>query len=136
MKKLITVAALSLAALTVQAKDIVDTAVAAGSFKTLATALQAKGVPFAVVYGPERDPASVNETRVVIERDRGGDGLIANIRSVARARGITTIDCAHEDETTHNAHTSRRSATCGTWKARAVSTVTTRKRCGRSTSAG
>ena len=42
---------------------------------------------------------------VVIERDRGGDGLIANIRSVARARGITTIDCAHEDETTHNAHT-------------------------------
>ncbi len=44
MKKLITVAALSLAALTVQAKDIVDTAVAAGSFKTLATALQAAGL--------------------------------------------------------------------------------------------
>ena len=44
MKKLITVAALSLAALSVQAKDIVDTAVAAGSFKTLATALQAAGL--------------------------------------------------------------------------------------------
>ena len=38
--------------------------------KEISTALQAKGVPFAVVYGPERDPASVNETRVVIERDR------------------------------------------------------------------
>jgi uncharacterized surface protein with fasciclin (FAS1) repeats len=32
------------AALTVQAKDIVDTAVAAGNFKTLATALQAAGL--------------------------------------------------------------------------------------------
>jgi len=44
MKKLITLSALSLAALAVQAKDIVDTAVAAGSFKTLATALQAAGL--------------------------------------------------------------------------------------------
>ena len=34
------------------------------------TALQAQGVPYAVVYGPERAPASVNETRIVIERDR------------------------------------------------------------------
>ena len=41
MKKLITAAALTVAALSVQAKDIVDTAVAAGSFKTLAAALQA-----------------------------------------------------------------------------------------------
>lgn len=44
MKKLITVAALSVAALSVQAKDIVETAVAAGNFKTLATALQAAGL--------------------------------------------------------------------------------------------
>lgn len=44
MKKLISIAALSLAALSAQAKDIVDTAVAAGSFKTLATALQAAGL--------------------------------------------------------------------------------------------
>ncbi len=44
MKKLFAVAALSLAALSVQAKDIVDTAVAAGQFKTLATALQAAGL--------------------------------------------------------------------------------------------
>ncbi|HMM84523.1 fasciclin domain-containing protein [Azohydromonas sp.] len=36
--------AVSLAALTAQAKDIVDTAVAAGQFKTLATALQAAGL--------------------------------------------------------------------------------------------
>lgn len=44
MKKLFAVAALSLSALAAQAKDIVDTAVAAGQFKTLATALQAAGL--------------------------------------------------------------------------------------------
>lgn len=44
MKKFIALAALSLSALAVQAKDIVDTAVAAGQFKTLATALQAAGL--------------------------------------------------------------------------------------------
>ena len=44
MKKLFAITALSLAALSAQAKDIVDTAVAAGSFKTLATALQAAGL--------------------------------------------------------------------------------------------
>jgi uncharacterized surface protein with fasciclin (FAS1) repeats len=44
MKKLIIATALAAASLAVQAKDIVDTAVAAGSFKTLATALQAAGL--------------------------------------------------------------------------------------------
>ena len=44
MKKLILAAALAASAMAVQAKDIVDTAVAAGSFKTLATALQAAGL--------------------------------------------------------------------------------------------
>ena len=44
MKKLLAVSALALAALSTQAKDIVDTAVAAGNFKTLATALQAAGL--------------------------------------------------------------------------------------------
>ena len=44
MKKVLLIAALSLAAAAVQAKDIVDTAVAAGSFKTLVTALQAAGL--------------------------------------------------------------------------------------------
>ncbi|MBI3348847.1 MAG: fasciclin domain-containing protein [Burkholderiales bacterium] len=44
MKKLLALTALSLAALGAQAKDIVDTAVAAGNFKTLATALQAAGL--------------------------------------------------------------------------------------------
>ena len=38
--------------------------------KEVATALTAKGVPYGVVYGPERAPASVNETRIVFERDR------------------------------------------------------------------
>ena len=44
MKKLFVVSALAVAAFSVQAKDIVDTAVAAGNFKTLATALQAAGL--------------------------------------------------------------------------------------------
>ena len=44
MKKLLTITALSFAALSVQAKDIVDTAVGAGNFKTLAAALTAAGL--------------------------------------------------------------------------------------------
>jgi len=44
MKHFIAITALSLSALSAQAKDIVDTAVAAGNFKTLATALQAAGL--------------------------------------------------------------------------------------------
>lgn len=44
MKKLIIIGAIVLASVSAQAKDIVDTAVAAGSFKTLATALQAAGL--------------------------------------------------------------------------------------------
>ena len=39
MKKLLAVTALSLAALSAQAKDIVDTAVGAGKFNTLVAAL-------------------------------------------------------------------------------------------------
>jgi uncharacterized surface protein with fasciclin (FAS1) repeats len=44
MKKFLIGAAVVAASLTAQAKDIVDTAVAAGNFKTLATALQAAGL--------------------------------------------------------------------------------------------
>jgi uncharacterized surface protein with fasciclin (FAS1) repeats len=44
MKKLIIASAIGVAAFAAQAKDIVDTAVAAGSFKTLAAALQAAGL--------------------------------------------------------------------------------------------
>lgn len=44
MKKLILAATLAATGFAVQAKDIVDTAVAAGSFKTLATALTAAGL--------------------------------------------------------------------------------------------
>jgi uncharacterized surface protein with fasciclin (FAS1) repeats len=43
-KSLVTGLAIAGATLAVQAKDIVDTAVAAGTFKTLATALQAAGL--------------------------------------------------------------------------------------------
>jgi uncharacterized surface protein with fasciclin (FAS1) repeats len=44
MKKMLIATALAVSAMTAQAKDIVDTAVAAGSFKTLAAALQAAGL--------------------------------------------------------------------------------------------
>lgn len=44
MKKLLIATAVAAAALGVQAKDIVDTAVAAGNFKTLASALTAAGL--------------------------------------------------------------------------------------------
>ena len=59
MKSFITITTLALTAATVQAKDIVDTAVAAGDFKTLAVALENAGLigtlkgkgPF-TVYAP------------------------------------------------------------------------------------
>ncbi|MEP7281219.1 MAG: fasciclin domain-containing protein [Rubrivivax sp.] len=44
MKKLVIAAALAAAGLAVQAKDIVDTAVSAGNFTTLAAALKAAGL--------------------------------------------------------------------------------------------
>ncbi len=44
MKRLLIATALATAGLAAQAKDIVDTAVAAGNFKTLAAALQAAGL--------------------------------------------------------------------------------------------
>jgi len=44
MKKFVIVSALALAAAAVQAKDIVDTAVSAGDFKTLAVALEKAGL--------------------------------------------------------------------------------------------
>ncbi len=51
MKKLILSTALAVAALGAQAKDIVDTAIAAGNFKTLVTAVQAAGL-VATLKGP------------------------------------------------------------------------------------
>ena len=44
MKKMLGLCALSIAAMSVHAKDIVDTAVGAGTFKTLAAALAAAGL--------------------------------------------------------------------------------------------
>jgi uncharacterized surface protein with fasciclin (FAS1) repeats len=44
MKKLLAISALTLAAMSAQAKDIVDTAAAAGNFKTLVVAIQAAGL--------------------------------------------------------------------------------------------
>jgi uncharacterized surface protein with fasciclin (FAS1) repeats len=44
MKKLLVAASVAMASMAVQAKDIVDTAVAAGNFKTLVAAVQAAGL--------------------------------------------------------------------------------------------
>jgi uncharacterized surface protein with fasciclin (FAS1) repeats len=44
MNKFFIASAIALSAVSVQAKDIVDTAIAAGSFKTLVTAVQAAGL--------------------------------------------------------------------------------------------
>jgi len=51
MKKLLAISLLSFAAFSAQAKDIVDTAVSAGNFKTLATALTAAGL-ISTLKGP------------------------------------------------------------------------------------
>ena len=61
MKKLLIAAAIAGASLAAQAKDIVDTAVAAGQFKTLATALQAADTKTdgAVSRAFDLDPAKV-----------------------------------------------------------------------------
>ncbi len=44
MKKFLAISALALAAISAQAKDIVDTAIAAGDFKTLVAAVKAAGL--------------------------------------------------------------------------------------------
>ena len=62
MKKFIVSAALAAAAVAAQAKDIVDTAVAAGNFKTLAAALQAAGL-VDTLKGRVRSPSSRPPTR-------------------------------------------------------------------------
>jgi len=70
MNKLIIASAIALAAVSAQAKDIVDTAVAAGSFKTLATALQAADLvdtlkgkgPFTVFAPTDEAFAKVSKT--------------------------------------------------------------------------
>ena len=51
MKKILAISLLSFAAFSAQAKDIVDTAVGAGNFKTLATALTAAGL-ISTLKGP------------------------------------------------------------------------------------
>jgi len=51
----------------------------------LAPALKARGVPFPVVYGPERlDVMSVGKTRIVLERDRGGGDSVGAGRARTR----------------------------------------------------
>ncbi len=62
MKKTLIAIALGAAAVAAQAKDIVDTAVAAGTFKTLATARQAAGLVDTLTgKGPFTDYAPTDE---------------------------------------------------------------------------
>ena len=72
MKKFVIAAAVAAFGLAAQAKDIVDTAVAAGSFKTLAAALQAAGLvdtlkgpgPFTVFAPTDEAFAKVPKTQL------------------------------------------------------------------------
>ena len=87
MKKLFAVAALSLSALAAQAKDIVDTAVAAGQFKTLATALQAAGLVDTLKGpGPFTVFAPTDEAFAKIPKDQ----LDALIKDKDKLRAVLT----------------------------------------------
>lgn len=64
---------------------------------SVAAELKSKGVPFGVVYGPERQVAGISSpTRIVIERDRqAGDGLgpARSVHTNARMRGVRAVGC-------------------------------------------
>lgn len=78
MKKLFVATALSLAALSAQAKDIVDTAVSAGKFNTLAAALTAAGLVDALKgKGPFTVFAPTDEAFAKIPKDQL-DALLAD----------------------------------------------------------
>lgn len=63
----------------------------------VAAELRARGVPFSVVYGPERMGTTVTSaTRIVIERDRAtGDGIgpARSVHTNPKMRGVRAIGC-------------------------------------------
>ena len=78
MKKFVTAIAIALSATAVQAKDIVDTAVSAGSFKTLAVALEKAGLIDALKgKGPFTVFAPTDEAFAKIPK-QDLDALLAN----------------------------------------------------------
>jgi uncharacterized surface protein with fasciclin (FAS1) repeats len=71
LKSIVTGLAIAGAAVAAQAKDIVDTAVAAGNFKTLATALQAAGLVYTLKgAGPFTVFAPTDEAFAKVPKDR------------------------------------------------------------------
>lgn len=63
--------------------------------KELGTVLQSKGVPFPVIYGPERVvPLTMAPQRIVLERDRQGGDSLGPVRVPGgnpRLRGVRAI---------------------------------------------
>ena len=87
MKKLMIAATLAASALAAQAKDIVDTAVAAGQFKTLATALQAAGLVDTLKGpGPFTVFAPTDEAFAKVPKDQ----LDALLKDKARLTAVLT----------------------------------------------
>lgn len=64
---------------------------------SVAAELKKRGVPYAVVYGPERQGTVLQSpTRIVIERDRqAGDGLgpARSVHTNARMHGVRAVGC-------------------------------------------
>jgi uncharacterized surface protein with fasciclin (FAS1) repeats len=87
MKKMLIAAALVSLGVAAQAKDIVDTAVAAGSFKTLATALQAAGLVDTLKgKGPFTVFAPTDEAFAKIPKDQ----LDALLKDKAKLQAVLT----------------------------------------------
>ncbi len=87
MKKILITAALVSMGVAAQAKDIVDTAVAAGSFKTLATALQAAGLVETLKgKGPFTVFAPTDEAFAKIPKDQ----LDALLKDKAKLQAVLT----------------------------------------------
>ena len=91
MKKFVALVALAAAAAAAQAKDIVDTAVAAGDFKTLAAALEKAGL-VATLKGPARSPCSRPPTQPSPRCPRPTlDALLADKNKLVAV--LTTTSC-------------------------------------------
>jgi uncharacterized surface protein with fasciclin (FAS1) repeats len=87
MKKLIVTAMLLAATAAAQAKDIVETAVAAGSFKTLATALEAAGLIATLKgAGPFTVFAPTDEAFAKVPKDQ----LDALLKDKAKLQAVLT----------------------------------------------
>ena len=117
MKKFLIVAALALSSAAIQAKDIVDTAVAAGNFKTLTTALTAAGLidtlkgkgPFTVIAPtdeafakvPKADLAALlaDKAEVCIEILESDKRPVAAVADHFEFKSVQRVDIAMDHDT-------------------------------------